>query len=994
MGGLNSLSGLNRVNVDYKTTVGLAEPKPDKSASKGLDNVKGAIVQEPAKANAKSVVKQLDVLLLNAARKSIGSDIKGKLQTISDVLANAGIIDANELKKLVKLADEAADALSALDKFSGKDLAGAVAKKKVKVDDWSNVENMKDPNAKAAKVTKEVIDWAVCYDDESELTDIAKAVTDAIDKQMALSQALSKFNEKIARSTDPNVTAGIQDQFTELQLQCDRRASEIDSLVFKMYALSKTAKDAITPKEIELLTASFSELMAREAITSHGTAGDFEKIGKEFEKFRPLAETLDQFANNGSMILDEKKINSLKADIAAMKEALKDVRENGIDKREVSITKGALWWKKTTTFSMRTEVDRSILDEMENVLKLAEQQIDHAKDISLKRTVDAFLNDVKESLSPENAPGFNKKSVDKAEEEGNVPEDYDDSEIDDDNEIWDNSVIGGGNEDDDFNVIDDIKRVRDQFISALKEFAANQLEAREFNTKIAECVSLASQVFTLHDVEDNLLKCGLDEGAVNSFVKTFSRLNLIADQLKELKTQVDRQVDEGNAKFTITTSDVRRIMLGEAGLSNTVEAKIRGFKQTDVDPEADESNIVSSKQLGSGNASKTYLLTTKTGEEIVFKPELDSRLGLDSLLLGSGNAYKNAQTTANLNLATQDTAKAFGCEDLVVKYSVGNHNGQFGMFMEKANGYSGKDFANKVDGPDDEENSKDGIQPGTLSIINDMVQDSEETKAKIQSQVAQKLNKLHWLDMITGQGDRHYGNYFVHIAPGSFNVTLKAIDNDASFSERQIGLQKYRLDADTSRIFKVNLQKVCNEIHRRQGGDEFNKRVWNDPSIEKETDVNGNVTSITVDISKAKSPEVKMAILNTIGMHTLTPPDEIDKDFYDKLMAMKKGSAAREEFLNSIAPRLSEEALKATEKRLDDAIAHAEQLERKGKVYTGEDWRKEEVLNRKMDNSVLIEKSDGKKEPVFAVQSKSVNELCVRGCSSYYARDFFNEMFK
>ena len=91
---------------------------------------------------------------------------------------------------------------------------------------------------------------------------------------------------------------------------------------------------------------------------------------------------------------------------------------------------------------------------------------------------------------------------------------------------------------------------------------------------------------------------------------------------------------------------------------------------------------------------------------------------------------------------------------------------------------------------------------------------------------------------------------------------------------------------------------------------------------------------------------------------------------------------------------VSEEALKATEKRLDDAIAHAEQLERKGKVYTGEDWRKEEVLNRKMDNSVLIEKSDGKKEPVFAVQSKSVNELCVRGCSSYYARDFFNEMFK
>ncbi len=45
-------------------------------------------------------------------------------------------------------------------------------------------------------------------------------------------------------------------------------------------------------------------------------------------------------------------------------------------------------------------------------------------------------------------------------------------------------------------------------------------------------------------------------------------------------------------------------------------------------------------------------------------------------LIGAGSAYADKQNTANLNLATQETAKVFGCEDLVVKYSVGSHDGR------------------------------------------------------------------------------------------------------------------------------------------------------------------------------------------------------------------------------------------------------------------------------------------------------------------------------
>ena len=41
---------------------------------------------------------------------------------------------------------------------------------------------------------------------------------------------------------------------------------------------------------------------------------------------------------------------------------------------------------------------------------------------------------------------------------------------------------------------------------------------------------------------------------------------------------------------------------------------------------------------------------------------------------------------AGLNLASQKTAESLGLDDVVVKTSVGSHNGSFGIFMEKAQG--------------------------------------------------------------------------------------------------------------------------------------------------------------------------------------------------------------------------------------------------------------------------------------------------------------------
>ena len=75
MGGINSLGGLNNVSVDFRPTITTIVQKPDKANQPQKVAGADAAIENPppVNANAKSVVRELDVLLLNAARMSIGS---------------------------------------------------------------------------------------------------------------------------------------------------------------------------------------------------------------------------------------------------------------------------------------------------------------------------------------------------------------------------------------------------------------------------------------------------------------------------------------------------------------------------------------------------------------------------------------------------------------------------------------------------------------------------------------------------------------------------------------------------------------------------------------------------------------------------------------------------------------------------------------------------------------------------------------------------------
>ena len=140
----------------------------------------------------------------------------------------------------------------------------------------------------------------------------------------------------------------------------------------------------------------------------------------------------------------------------------------------------------------------------------------------------------------------------------------------------------------------------------------------------------------------------------------------------------------------------------------------------------------------------------------------------------------------------------------------------------------------------------------------------------------------------------------------------------------------------------------------------------------------------------------KMGKLQKVmGLQSIAMPEEIDQEFYDKLMEMDRNPDQRKAYLDSIAPRLSPEALDATAKRLDEAIAHAKKLKDENKVYSDAKWQNPNTLAQMpgLKNKVEIAKSDGTNVTV-GNKIGFVGNYCVVDCPSYYKRDYLHRMFK
>ena len=918
MSGLNSISGLNKVSVDFRPEikpVAVSDANPS-----GVEVGKSEVPRlRQDKGVTASIIQQLDVLLINAAKRSATANAATKAQSVGQDLQLAGAISPETAAKLGELAKTASKTLAALDKYSGAQLAGALC----------------DQGGKFG--------YGFSKNSNGAMTAVAADVKAAIDAQTELSDALYKLANHLSRHDLLNDEQF--DTLAELRLQCDRRATEINSIVHRMHALAAddAAKGANADPGIkEMLKATFMELMPREALMMHGTADSLELMRKHMgEKMGKLAERLDAFAADYGKDLAPEDIVALQADMATMKAAVADVAKNGI-RFKVNGDAG----KET---EVKVDVDKSILKEMEGVLSGIEAKLATVRQQCAANVRTAFLEGVRDKLLPKSVP---------------LPEADPDTPF--------GKYVG----------------VVDQFMELLKSCSAGELSDEAINNELR---NIAFDIEAANVNQQLFKDLGYSEEQAREIDGAVRSLQMLVDQYKALVRNTAAFANDGEDPM-VTQGDIRRMLLGELGVSSVVEARARGYKAEDVNPKADDSNIVDSKTLGAGQCNTCYLLTTKSGEKFVFKPELESRIGLNVMPLGTG-AYSGEQSGANLSIATAEAAKMLGFEDMIVKYSVGTHNGRFGVFMELAEGFTGLALA--INNPD---NNPDQIAISSLKA--EIVQAKDENKVK--GQIAQQLNRLQWLDIIIGQGDRHWENYYLNIDRTTHDVKLKGIDNEVAFSEERIGVQKFRFSSRKSSMLKRTLEHVCLAIckgDRELAKAQFRKCWKNSPALR----IDSHRKEVTLDLSKIDrtNRELAIAYSGMTGAQTIALPDTIDEAFYKKLMDLGDKPELKDAFFAKLAPRLSGRALEAARARLDDAIEYAKHLNDEKQVFKDEDWLNPDKRDTRgvIHHAINVYDVNGARITLdprnkdFEAIKMPIERCLIGSCGNLYKRDYLHQAF-
>ena len=89
-------------------------------------------------------------------------------------------------------------------------------------------------------------------------------------------------------------------------------------------------------------------------------------------------------------------------------------------------------------------------------------------------------------------------------------------------------------------------------------------------------------------------------------------------------------------------------------------------------------------------------------------------------------------------------------------------------------------------------------------------------------------------------------------------------------------------------------------------------------------------------------------------------------------------------------------ALRATERRLNEAIEYAKKLKQDDKVYGAEQWKSYRKQNwmSPIESELRIRKSDNKTVVTVGRDIGCVNDFLIQNCPSYFKRDYVHLMFK
>lgn len=389
-----------------------------------------------------------------------------------------------------------------------------------------------------------------------------------------------------------------------------------------------------------------------------------------------------------------------------------------------------------------------------------------------------------------------------------------------------------------------------------------------------------------------------------------SFFSLSPAQIRSETRELERLAARGEAAELHRGEFIARAFANTFSLATLTEANARGIDPDCVDFSAHDGALVGTPvELGSGACNTVLLCTYRDarGERIerVFKGEVPARRGLGRLRLGK-LGYDPLARVAQINVATMRAAQAIGCGDVVTQATVGVHAGRFGLFMAAA---PGKTAAQFDDFEDDEFTAPVATFNGvdmTPSQLLDHLQ-STGRMATARANLQRELNRLEWVDILCGQGDRHQSNYLVHINPASGAVRVTGIDNDAAFGHLMVGAAKVDVSSDAYAA-----------VH------DLAEKVTVDGAPRRIVDMAG-----LNDNDKARMRDV-------FGFNQMFVPALIDRPTYDTLMRVQE-----DEYAAALSRHLDSRAVEAAVSRLRDAQNLAERLRDAGRVVT--DWEQDRI---------------------------------------------------
>jgi len=751
----------------------------------------------------------------------------------------------------------------------------------------------------------------------------AVAIRAAIDAQGRLSELLHELANR------PGLPGKVFDSIFELAMQCDRRQSEIATLAMQ---LADAAADVDDDPDVKArFDAKLSALLPGQVLSMHGNAEALEKMK---EKLQPLADRLESFAKRPNASLTSDEFTTYAIEVKDACQTLAHAAKHGF---------------LASDGESRVIPDRDFMSALASLAKSAESQLQDVRKSIGETVLGRFLD---RNIAIPKSLGV-AGSEHSGEVESNAP------------------------------CLAEAIRTRKRIRLAAKEYMAEP-DSKE---KLQELYDIMDHYAAIdhQDLLDEIHYLRAYHGHMMDNDGWRKLEAIFSPAPSSLKTQVShfvRMVWSVHKKMTaeqfLSTSSAKALMEGKLLFSTLIEARIHGMSDADVDPALDDSNLVSVDTLGSGQINTVKLVTYKNGSEYVFKPEAPGRQAMEKLTLSQD--YASAQMVSQLNMATQSTAKALGLDDVVPKCSVGMHDGEYGLFMEKVPGIDASDFA------------KGKPMPGGGLSSKDVAKLDTAQRAKVMGGLMRGINRLEWLDLITGQGDRHAHNYFIGVGK-DLSVTVKGIDNDQCFTAYRTGLRTYVLKGKYAKEFKSACDYVIASYPKalqRQVRD----RLFNDPGVSQDNEGN-----IVIDTAKFQAGELHFAARWGVGMHGTTLPDFIDAELYAQLMALKSGKK-RDEYLKDLAARLPHKAVDSARQRLDEAIQYAEELFKKGKVIAKEDFGRQEVQKTLFSREI---NAGNPVKPVgdFQLQRKRTNDpnRCVvtvasRQVKSLFIRDLYGKVVK